>query len=57
MGDEKFNKAQMLIIEAFASAKTEEELNGLMDLFRRFYEENVNKEVAVSQEVLEEICL
>ena len=47
----------MLIIEAFASAKTEEELNGLMDLFRRFYEENVNKEVAVSQEVLEEICL
>lgn len=39
------NKAQMMILESFAGARDEQELNALMDLLRNFYASRLEAEM------------
>ena len=39
------NESQMMILESFAGAKDEEELNALMDVLRNFYASRLEAEM------------
>ena len=39
------NKAQMMILDSFAGARDEQELNALMDLLRNFYASRLEAEM------------
>ena len=39
------NKSQMMILESFAGAQDEQEVNALMDLLRDFYAQRLEKEM------------
>ncbi|MBO6033487.1 MAG: hypothetical protein J6Q22_18895 [Prevotella sp.] len=39
------NKAQMMILESFAGAQDEQELNALMDVLRNFYASRLESEM------------
>ena len=39
------NEAQMMILESFASATDEQEVNDLMDLLRMFYAQRLEREM------------
>ena len=42
---ETMNKAQMMILESFAGAQDEQELNALMDVLRNFYASRLESEM------------
>lgn len=39
------NKSQMMILESFAGAQDEQELNDLMDVIRNFYAQRLEREM------------
>ena len=39
------NQSQMMILESFAGAQDEQEVNDLMDLLREFYAQRLEKEM------------
>ncbi|MBQ9665829.1 MAG: hypothetical protein IJ635_00790 [Bacteroidaceae bacterium] len=39
------NPAQMMVIESFAGASSEDEMKGLMKVLKKFYAERLNKEL------------
>ena len=56
------NEAQMMILESFASATDEQEVNDLMDLLRMFYAQRLEREMnrlwdngTLNQEVLDQL--
>ena len=56
------NPAQIMILESFASAKSQEEMDELMDMLRNFYAMNLDKELErlwdegiLNQEKLDEL--
>lgn len=56
------NKSQMMIIESFAGAQDEQELNALMDVLRNFYATRLEQEMqrlwdngTLNQQVLDEL--
>ena len=42
---ESMNEAQMMILESFAGAQDEQEVNDLMDVLRSFYAQRLEKEM------------
>lgn len=56
------NTAQIMILESFASAKTQEEVDELMDLLRTYYAQKMDRELerlwdegVLNQEKLDEL--
>ena len=56
------NSAQIMILESFASAKSQEEIDDLMDMLRNFYAKRLDKELErlwdegiLNQEKLDEL--
>lgn len=56
------NEAQMMILESFASATDEQEVNDLMDVLRMFYARRLEQEMnrlwddgTLNQEVLDQL--
>lgn len=56
------NSAQIMILESFASAKSQEEIDDLMDMLRNFYAKRLDKELerlwdegVLNQEKLDEL--
>ena len=56
------NSTQIMILESFASAKSQEEMNELMDLLRDYYAKKLDKELErlwdegiLNQEKLDEL--
>ena len=56
------NEAQMMILESFAGATDEQEINDLMDLLRKFYARRLEREMnrlwndgTLNQEVLDRL--
>ena len=56
------NPAQIMILESFASAKSQEEMDEVMDMLRNFYAMNLDKELErlwdegiLNQEKLDEL--
>ena len=56
------NSAQIMILESFASAKSQEEMDELMDMLRDFYAKRLDKELErlwnegiLNQEKLDEL--
>lgn len=41
----KMNPAQMIVLESFASVKTQEELNGLVNVLKIYYAQLLDKEL------------
>ena len=40
----RMNQSQMMILESFAGAQDEQELNDLMDVLRNFYAQRLERE-------------
>ena len=62
MQPNKMNEAQMMILESFASATDEQEINDLMDVLRSFYDRRLEQEMnrlwdngTLNQEVLDQL--
>ena len=58
----KMNPAQMIVLESFASVKTQEELNGLVNVLKIYYAQLLDKEMellwdngTLNQDVLDEM--
>ena len=56
------NAAQIMVLESFASAKSQEEVDELMDMLRNFYAQKLDKELerlwnegVLNQEKLDEL--
>lgn len=56
------NSAQIMILESFASARSQEEIDDLMDMLRNFYAKRLDKELerlwdegVLNQEKLDEL--
>ena len=45
MSVETMNASQMMILESFAGAQDEQELNDLMDVLRNFYAQRLEREM------------
>lgn len=62
MGTTILNSAQIMILESFASVKSQEEIDDLMDMLRNFYAKRLDKELdrlwdegILNQEKLDEL--
>lgn len=42
---DRMNQSQMMILESFAGAQDEQELNDLMDVLRNFYAQRLEREM------------